>query len=173
MPLCALVAQFLTFLLTLVCWLDSIDVVFKFGRLFLADVQSSRIELWGVSGPGVNIIVHSQTQLKTRTEGLTLQTSLAWLIIWTTLKDGDGDSPKGVRRGGLLWVWIAALISKLRQHQERNSAKPSSHRSRFRLPNHQSQPWLFREWKQYLISNLDSTSLVPALLRNTGKVNVV
>ncbi|KAK6296911.1 hypothetical protein J4Q44_G00330530 [Coregonus suidteri] len=56
----------------------------------------------GVSGPGVNIIVHSQTQSKTRTEGLMLPTSLAWLIIWTDDKDDRGDSPKGIRRGLIL-----------------------------------------------------------------------
>ena len=101
-PSCALVAQFLTylylFLLKLVCWLHIDLEVLIFGWLFLVDVQSLQIELWGVSGPEVNIIVHSQTQLKTRAEGFTLQTYLAWLIIWTTLQDGDGDSPKGIRR---------------------------------------------------------------------------
>ena len=40
--------------------------VLSFGRLFLADEQSLRIELWSVSGPEVNIIVHTQTPLKTR-----------------------------------------------------------------------------------------------------------
>ncbi|XP_071214275.1 PIH1 domain-containing protein 2-like [Salvelinus alpinus] len=53
----------------------------------------------GEGGEEVNIIVHLQSRLKMRAEGLTLQTSLAWLIIWTVLQDGDGDSPKGIRRG--------------------------------------------------------------------------
>ncbi|KAK6323982.1 hypothetical protein J4Q44_G00063210 [Coregonus suidteri] len=42
------------------------------------------------SGPGVNRIVHSHTRSQMRDEGLTLQTSLAWLIVWTHGKRCEG-----------------------------------------------------------------------------------
>ena len=74
------------FVSTYICMLTSpLTLFFSFHRLFLADVLLSRIELCGVSGPGVNIIVHLQSRLNTGAEGLTLQTSLAWRIIWTAL----------------------------------------------------------------------------------------
>ena len=94
------ISKLFAFIFTYTCMLTSPLMMFlSFLWLFLADVQSMQIELWGVSGPGVNIIVHLQTRLKMMAEALMLQTSLAWLIIWTALQDADGDSPKGIRRG--------------------------------------------------------------------------
>ncbi|XP_023863566.1 brefeldin A-inhibited guanine nucleotide-exchange protein 3-like isoform X3 [Salvelinus sp. IW2-2015] len=62
----------------------------------------------------MNIIVHSQTRLKTSAGGLTLQTSLAWLIIWTAL-NGDRDSPKGRSGERCLRPLQLALESKNRK----------------------------------------------------------